>query len=138
MRQLMTRAIPAAAIAALLTISACGDTTGPPENLAVTLDFGVALPTFVPTFATSRSDGQLIVHGTIVTPCAPTSSSAAVQRESHALVLLVTVDSAAECDSSPITTRYTATITGIGRLRAFEVVHVQAQNEVVVYQTTFN
>jgi hypothetical protein len=123
MRRLVSRFAVAAACALPVLLAACDSTTEPAENLAVSLEFNVSRPAFMPPFSTARTGRDLLFRGRIETVCQPADPSATVAREGEAIVLTVRLTSAADCSPSAAQVNYDASITGIGRLTRFRVIH---------------
>jgi hypothetical protein len=126
--------------ACFVALAACDSSTEPVEQLAVTIEFGIARPAFFPAFSTVRSPGGVVVRGTIETLCQPTGGEATVRRDGAVLVLEVSAVASVDCFPATGSTGYDATITGIQSLQHLRIVHRwpgTARDDQVVWEAVY-
>lgn len=137
-----SRAAVAAVFALPLLLLGCGESaTEPADDLAVTLDFNVSRPAFMPPFSTTRTGSTLVLRGRTDTACTPSTGAAQVARMGEVLVLTVDVTAGEGCAGSGGVANYDASITGIGRLTVFRVLHRWPgadREDVVAYESVWD
>ncbi|HSJ24577.1 MAG TPA: hypothetical protein VK929_07920 [Longimicrobiales bacterium] len=120
----------------------CDSSTEPAEEtLAVSLDFDVGRPAFMPAFSTSRDGSELLVRGRIDMHCDPSTASASAARDGDVLVLTIELEAVDDCMAQERTANYDATITGIARLTTFRIVHSwpgTGNADTVVYESVWD